>query len=83
MLGVELSSNIALDFLQGLYDIYVDLRDDKRDEALNNLRVLAILMIAGTLNVGKEVIDELLAEEFANFDIDKAFQDLISEETNE
>lgn len=83
MLGVELSSNIALDFLQGLYDIYVDLRDNKRDEALNNLRVLAILLIAGSLDVGQEVIGELLSEEFANFDIDKAFQDLIKEENNE
>lgn len=83
MLGVELSSHIALDFLQGLYDIYVDLRDNKHNEALNNLRILAILLIAGSLDVGQEVIGELLSEEFANFDIDKAFQDLIKEETNE
>jgi hypothetical protein len=83
MAGVILTDTIVLDFLQGLYDIYQDFKDNKIDSAAHNAEVLAKLLIAAALEMGDKVIEELLAEEFSNYDIDNALKKLIDEENND
>ncbi len=83
MAGVILTDTVVLDFLQGLYDIYQDFMADNIESAKRNAEVLAKLLIAGALDVGQEVLEELLAEEFDQFDIDSAFKELIDKENND
>lgn len=83
MAGVILTDTVVLDFLQGLYDIYQDFIKDNIESAKRNAEILAKLLIAGALDVGQEVLEELLAEEFDQFDIDSAFKELIDKENND
>lgn len=82
MIGVELSNNVALDLLQGLYDVYIEFKNNNITEAINNLEILAVLLIASTMDVGEEVIEELLSKEYSNYDFDSALTKLV-EENNE
>lgn len=83
MVGVELTSNIALDFLQGLYDVYIDFKNKNLTEAINNLETLAILLIASTMDASEEVIAELLSKEYDSYDFDSALTKLMTEENND
>ena len=80
LLGVQLTDNVALDFLQGLHDIYLSFKDKHYDKAVKDTEVLAKLLIASAYDLGQEVIEELLAEEFDDIDIDKAFQEMVEED---
>lgn len=83
MAGVILTDTIVLDFLQGLYDIHKDFVANNIESAKRNAEVLAKLLIAGALELGEEVLEELLAEEFQEYDIDEAFKILLDKESND
>lgn len=81
MYGVQLSKNVALDFMVGLCDMYdAFIRNDKK-QAMHDARVLAVLLIASAFEYGEEAVEELLTEEFSQVDIDDAVAKLIEEET--
>lgn len=68
--GVQMTKTIALDFLAGLYDVYLAFQKKKYDHAVANIELLATLLIASAHNAGDEVINELLSREFSNMDFD-------------
>lgn len=77
--GVQITEVVALDFLQGLYDIYVSLKKNNNEKAARDAEILATLLIASTLNYGEEVIAELVAEEFNDLDVDEEVKQLVKE----
>lgn len=78
--GVQMTPKVALDFLQGLYDIYESLKKHDKEHAMRETEILATLLIASAFDVGHEVIEELLIEEFEEIDVDEAFAKLVEEE---
>lgn len=82
LLGVQLTERVGLDFMSGLYDIYLSFKQKDYEGVIKHTEILAKLLIAGALGYGAEVIDELLVEEFDSFDIDQAFKDMTEEEAN-
>lgn len=80
--GVQMTKTIALDFLAGLYDIYLSFKKNNYEHAIKNAEILATLLIASAHNVGNEVIEELLTEEFSNIDFDEEIAKFIKEEGN-
>lgn len=82
MLGVKLTNNVALDILQGLYDIYKTLKSQNKEKALEELNTLAVLVIASCTGYGSEAIEELLVDEFNDKDIDGELAKMIEGESN-
>lgn len=81
--GVKLTEVVALDFLQGLYDIYQSFKINNREKAMHDAEVLATLLIASSFNVGQEVIEELLSDEFDTLDVDNEISKLMNGEYND
>lgn len=77
--GVQMTENVALDFLHGLNDIYISLKANEKEQAARDAEILATLLIASAMRVGQEVIEELLSEEFDSLDIDKEVMKLTEE----
>jgi hypothetical protein len=77
--GVQLTDNVALDFMEGLTDMYEGFERRQYDKAMHDARVLATLLIASAMGVGQDTIEELLSEEFATIDVDAAFKDLVED----
>jgi hypothetical protein len=67
----------------GLCDMYDAFERNDRKQAMRDARVLAVLLIASSLEYGAEAVDELLTEEFTEIDIDKAVEKLVEEESSE
>ena len=78
--GVRLTEVVALDFMQGLYDIYQSFKTGNKQKAMHDAEVLATLLIASSLNVGEEVVQELLSDEFNTIDVDDAVERLMNGE---
>jgi hypothetical protein len=70
MLGIKMNEYVALDFLQGLYDIYQGFKTKNKEKAMKDARVLATLLIASCTGYGDEAVQELLVDEFNSKDID-------------
>lgn len=83
MLGIKLSNSVALDILQGLYDVYKTLQYKNKERALHELKILAVLVIASCTGFGSEAVEELLVEEFNDRDFDKELNKLLEGESNE
>ena len=75
--GIQMTNTVALDFLAGLYDIYTSFKKHNVEKAIRHSEILATLLIASATNVGSEVIEELISEEFNEMDFDKAISNLI------
>jgi DNA polymerase III epsilon subunit-like protein len=81
--GLQLTKNIALDFLAGLYDIYESFKRNNVQGAIHDTEILATLLIAAAHNVGEEVINEIMSDQFNSMDFDKAINDLIEGESDD
>ena len=81
LLGIKLNDTIALDFLQGLYDVYIAFKRSNKERALKDLNVLATLVIA--LGYGDEAVQELLVDEFNSKDMDDELNKLLEGDDNE
>ena len=82
IVGIQLTDKIALDFLQGLYQIYQLLKRNQRTEAIKDAETLAVLLLASAYDYGQEAMDELVEQEFADIDIDAAFAEMIEEQND-
>lgn len=83
IVGIQLTDKIALDFLQGLYQIYQLLKRNQRSEAIKDAETLAVLLLASAYDYGQEAMDELVEQEFADIDIDAAFAEMIEEQNDQ
>ena len=70
MLGLKLNDHVALDFLQGLYDIYQSFKRSNKSKAIKDIKILATLVIASCTGYGDDAVQELLVDEFNSQDID-------------
>lgn len=82
IIGIQLNDNVALDFLQALYQIYKLLERNQRNHAIEDAKKLAVLLLAGAFNYADQAIDELIQQEFAETDIDAAFAEMIEEQND-
>jgi hypothetical protein len=80
IVGIQLTETVALDFMQGLYDIYKLLLRNNREQAVADTETLAVLLLASAYDYGQQVIEELITEEFSNTDLDAAFAKLVEED---
>jgi hypothetical protein len=82
VVGIQLTEKVAVDFLQGLYQLYQLLKRNQRDRAMKDAKTLAILLLASAYDYGQEAIDDLIEQEFAEIDIDAAFKEMTEEEND-
>lgn len=47
------------------------------------MEILAKLLIGSAMDKSEEVLEQLLSEEFKDYDLDEAFKKLINEENND
>jgi len=80
MMGIKLTNKVALDFLQGLYDIWLRLEDKKLEQAKKNICVLATLVIASCTGFGQEAVEELLVDELYSKNIDDELNKILEGE---
>lgn len=60
VISLQISETKALDILRGLYDIYNNLMRNNMEEAIEDLKTMAIILIAHTLGYNDEVVEELI-----------------------
>jgi len=80
IVGIQLTEEIALDFLQGLYTIYQMLKQGNKERAARDTEQLAVLLLASAFDYGQEAMDRLVELEFNDIDIDKEFAKLAKEQ---
>lgn len=78
ILGIAVSRNHTLDFMQVLADIYEGLVTNNKQQAIEDIEVLATLLIATSLGYSEHVVEELLVRNL-NDDMDKFLDDLLEE----
>lgn len=83
MMGVKLTNKVALDLLQGLYDVYRRLLAKNLNSAKRDLEVLATLVIASCNGFGEEAVEELLVDELYSKNMDEELNKLIEGEQHE
>jgi hypothetical protein len=82
IVGIQLTEKVAVDFLQGLYQLYQLLKRNQREQAMKDAKTLAILLLASAYDYGQEAIDDLVEKEFADIDIDAAFKEMTEEQND-
>jgi hypothetical protein len=82
IVGIKVTDNVALDFLQALYQIYKRLEHNDNKKAMEDAKQLAILLLASAFDYAEEAIDELIIHEVASTDIDAAFAEMIEEQND-
>jgi hypothetical protein len=82
IIGIQVTDKVALDFLQALYQIYKLLERNDRTKAMEDAKQLAILLLAGAFDYAEEAIDELIAKEMTEVDLDAAFAEMIEEQND-
>ena len=80
IVGIQLTEDVALDFLQALYQIYKLLERNDNKKAMADAEELAVLLLAGAFNYAEEAMDELVIKEVGSMDIDAAFAEMVEEE---
>jgi hypothetical protein len=80
MMGVKLTNKVALDFLQGLYDVWKRLEANNLNGAKKDLSVLATLVIASCTGFGEEAVEELLVDELYSKNMDEEINKLLEGE---
>lgn len=83
MMGVQLTNKVALDVLQGLYDIYQRLLNKNVKGAKRDLEILATLIIASCTGYGDEAVEELLVDELYSRNIDEELNKIMEGEQHE
>lgn len=82
IVGIKVTDNVALDFLQALYQIYKLLERNERTKAMEDAKQLAILLLASAFDYAEQAIDELIIKEIGETDIDAAFAEMIEEQND-
>ena len=82
IVGIQVTDNIALDFLQALYQIYKLLERNERTKAMEDAKKLAVLLLASAFDYAEEAIDELIIDEVDAIDIDAAFAEMVEEQND-
>ena len=77
MIGGKLTNRVALDMLQGLYDVHRRLVAKNLNGAKRDLEVLATLVIASCSGFGEEAVEELLVDELYSRNIDEELNKLL------
>ena len=80
IVGIQLTEDVALDFLQALYQIYKLLERNDNKKAMADAEELAVLLLASAFNYAEEAMDELVIKEVGSMDIDAAFAEMVEEE---
>lgn len=78
VVSLKISDTAALDVLQGLYDVYINLQKTNYAQAIEDLEVMATIIIGYTQGCGQEVIEELLVEKVKD-DMDEFLDSLLKE----
>ena len=81
VLSIQITPNKALDVLAGLYDIYKGFERNDKKQAIADLNALAILLIAHSMGLGDEAIEEILVYD-ANQKMDEGLSKLMEGEEN-
>jgi hypothetical protein len=81
VISVQISDTRALDILAGLYDIYKSFQRNDKQGAIQDLNALAVLLIAHSMGVANEAIEEILVHD-AQKNMDSGLLSLL-EETND
>lgn len=77
MMGIKMTDVVALDLLQGLYDVFKSLDAKRYGQAKKDACVLATLVIASCTGYGEEAVEELMVDEFNKKDIDKELNKIL------
>ena len=80
IVGIQLTEDVALDFLQALYQIYKLLERNDNKKAMADAEELAVLLLASAFNYAEEAMDELVIKEVGSMDIDAAFAEMVEEQ---
>jgi hypothetical protein len=78
VVSLKISDTAALDILQGLYDVYINLQKTNYAEAMEDLEVMATIIIGYTKGCAQEVIEELLVEKVKD-NMDEFLDSLLKE----
>ena len=78
VVSLKISDTAALDILHGLYDVYMNLQKSDYTQAIEDLEVMATIIIGYTQGCGQEVIEELLVEKVKD-DMDEFIDSLLKE----
>jgi hypothetical protein len=78
VVSMQISDTKALDILRGLYDIYKNLMRNDMQEAIDDLKAMAVIIIAHTLGYSDEVVEELLVMK-AKDELDDFLQEILEE----